>query len=115
MSGGVMQPLPAFNEAVILVVVLVPFLATALARRVFWERAIHWADVRLLAAMYTLVALRVTIGYHGMLTHRSFRANQVVKYVLLILGSMSVQGPALEWATIHVRHHAQADRPGDLK
>jgi len=50
-----------------------------------------------------------------MLTHRSFLAHLVVRCALSIQGSMTVQGPALELAAIHVKHHTQADRPGDLK
>ena len=108
-----MQPLPVFKKLVVLVVVVVPFLATALAIGLLWQQAVGWSDLALLAAMYTLVALGVTVGYHRMLTHRSFRPHPLVKCVLLILGSMSFEGPALMWAATHIKHHAQADRPGD--
>jgi stearoyl-CoA desaturase (delta-9 desaturase) len=63
--------------------------------------------------MYTLVAFGVTVGFHRMLTHRSFRPNPVVKFILLVLGSMSMEGPALDWAATHIKHHAQSDREGD--
>src|SRR5437588_2602420 len=63
--------------------------------------------------MSTFVAFGVTLGYHRMLTHLSFRPHPVVKCVLLILGSMSLEGSALEWTATHIKHHAQADRPGD--
>jgi stearoyl-CoA desaturase (delta-9 desaturase) len=63
--------------------------------------------------MYSLVALGVTVGFHRMLTHRSFRPHPSIKFVLLVLGSMSWEGPALEWAATHIKHHAQADREGD--
>ena len=101
------------NKAVVLVVVIVPLLATALALGLLWERAVHWSDLVLLVTMYSLVAFGVTVGFHRMLTHRSFRPHPVVKCVLLILGSMSWEGPALEWAATHIKHHAQADREGD--
>ena len=101
------------NKLIVLVIVIIPFLATVLAIVLLWKRAAHWSDLVLLAAMYTFVAFGVTVGYHRMLTHRSFRPNPVVKCVLLILGSMSLEGSALEWAATHVKHHAQADRPGD--
>jgi len=101
------------NKLIVLVMVIVPFLATVLAIVLLWKRAAHWSDLVLLATMYTLVAFGVTVGYHRMLTHRSFRPHPVVKCVLLILGSMSLEGSALEWAATHVKHHAQADRPGD--
>ena len=100
-------------KAVVLVVVIVPLLATALALGLLWERAVHWSDLVLLATMYSLVALGVTVGFHRMLTHRSFRPHPAVKFVLLVLGSMSWEGPALAWAATHIKHHAQADREGD--
>jgi stearoyl-CoA desaturase (delta-9 desaturase) len=107
-----MKPFSVY-KAVVLVVVIVPLLATALALGLLWQRAVHWSDIVLLAVMYSLVALGVTVGFHRMLTHRSFRPHPVVKLVLLILGSMSLEGPALEWAATHIKHHAQADREGD--
>src|SRR6185437_14633365 len=78
-----------------------------------WQRAVHLPDLILLAVMYALVAFGVTVGYHRMLTHRSFRAHPAVKLLLLILGSMAFEGPAIEWAATHTKHHARADREGD--
>jgi len=108
-----MRPIPLLYRFIVLVIVIVPFLATVLAIVLLWKQAVHWSDLVLLATMYSLVALGVTVGYHRMLTHRSFRPHPVVKCCLLILGSMAFEGPALEWAATHIKHHAQADRPGD--
>jgi stearoyl-CoA desaturase (Delta-9 desaturase) len=100
-------------KTTILLIVLIPLLATALALRLLWQRVVHAPDLILLAVMYALVALGVTVGYHRMLTHRSFRAHPVVRLLLLILGSMAFEGPAIEWAATHTKHHARADREGD--
>lgn len=100
-------------KTTILLIVLIPLIATALALRLLWQRAVHAPDLILLAVMYALVALGVTVGYHRMLTHRSFRAHMVVKLLLLILGSMAFEGPAIQWAATHTKHHARADREGD--
>src|SRR5215471_9758742 len=100
-------------KGVVLAVVILPLLATVLAIVLLWQRAVQVPDLVLLAVMYSLVALGVTVGFHRMLTHRSFRANAVVKFVLLVLGSMSLEGPALDWAAIHIKHHAHSDREGD--
>ena len=101
------------NRYVVLVFVVVPFLATLFAVYLLWERAVHWSDLILLGAAYTLVVLGVGVGFHRMLTHRSFQAHPVVKVLFLILGSMSLEGPAVEWAATHIKHHANADREGD--
>jgi stearoyl-CoA desaturase (Delta-9 desaturase) len=101
------------NKAVVLAVVIIPLLATIFAIGLLWQRAVYWSDLILLVTLYAFVALGVTVGFHRMLTHRSFRPHPVVKCVLLILGSMAWEGPALEWAATHIKHHAQADREGD--
>ena len=100
-------------HAVAFVIVTVPLLGTVLAITLLWERAVHWPDLVLLAAMYALTMLGVSAGFHRMLPHRSFRPHPFLKFVLLVLGSMTVQGPALEWAATHIKHHAQSDRKGD--
>ena len=108
-----MRPAVVFHKLIVLVVVVVPFLATILAVGLLWRRAVHWSDLVLLAVMYTLVGFGVTVGFHRMLTHRSFHPHPVIKFILLVLGSMSFEGSAIDWAATHIKHHAQADRPGD--
>lgn len=102
-----------FYKAGVLVAVVVPLIATIYAICSLWERAVNWLDLALLLSLYTLTALGITIGFHRMLTHRSFHAHPVVKFILLVLGSMALEGPALQWAATHVKHHAQSDRQGD--
>ena len=101
------------HKGIVLIVVIGPLLATAFAISLLWQRTVHPGDLMLLLVMYALTAMGVTIGFHRMLTHRSFRPHPVVKGLLLILGSMAVEGPAVQWATIHIKHHACADQEGD--
>ncbi len=97
----------------ILVIVIVPFLGTILAMVLLWQREVSWTDLALLATMYTCTGLGQTIGYHRMMTHRSFRPHPVVKLILLVFGSMAIEAPPIEWAATHIKHHAQSDREGD--
>jgi stearoyl-CoA desaturase (delta-9 desaturase) len=100
-------------KVVVLLIVVIPFLATAFAVYLLWARAVHGSDLLLLGILYALTGLGLTVGYHRMLTHRSFRPHPVVKGLLLLLGSMAVEGPALPWAATHIKHHALSDREGD--
>jgi stearoyl-CoA desaturase (Delta-9 desaturase) len=102
-----------FYKIGVLVVVIVPLLATGLAIRLLWERAVHWPDLVLLATLYVFIAIGVTVGYHRMLTHRSFVPHPAVKFLLLVLGSMALEGDAIKWTATHLKHHALADREGD--
>ncbi len=104
---------PYVKNALVLVVVLVPFLATAFAVVQLWERAVNWRDLALLFGLYVPISLGVTAGFHRMLTHRSFRAHPVARGVILALGSMAVEGAAIGWAANHLKHHALADKEGD--
>ena len=107
-----MQPSLAYRAA-ILTVVIAPLVGVILAIRLLWQSAVSWTDITLLLVGYTLVAFGITVGFHRMLTHRSFDPHPVVKFMLLVLGSMAFEGPALSWAATHIKHHAVSDREGD--
>jgi len=106
-SGALLQ------KALVLTIVLAPFLATAFGIVQLWERAVSWRDLALLAGLYIPISLGVTAGFHRMLTHRSFKAHPAARAVILVLGSMAVEGAAIGWAANHLKHHALSDQPGD--
>jgi stearoyl-CoA desaturase (Delta-9 desaturase) len=60
-----------------------------------------------------LAGYGVTLGFHRLLTHRSFQTFKPVEYVLVGLGSMAVQGPVMTWVADHRKHHAHTDKEGD--
>jgi stearoyl-CoA desaturase (Delta-9 desaturase) len=108
-AGGLSAGLWVAN----LFAVIVPFLALGAAAAFLWGWGFSWADLGLLLGMYVLTILGVTVGFHRLFTHRSFRTNGFVRFVLGVLGSMAVQGPLLKWVALHRRHHARSDKPGD--
>jgi stearoyl-CoA desaturase (delta-9 desaturase) len=63
--------------------------------------------------MYVLTGLGVTVGFHRLFTHRSFKTGRVVRAALAILGSAAIEGPVISWVADHRKHHAFADLPGD--
>ncbi len=104
---------PHVHKALVLVVVIAPLLATGVAIEQTWDRAVSWRDLALLLGLYVPISLGVTAGFHRMLTHRSFRAHAPARLLLLVLGSMAVEGAAVVWAADHLKHHALSDKPGD--
>src|SRR5436189_2301148 len=93
--------------------VVVPFAATLAAIVLLWNRLVSWPDLVLLAGMYLLTAGGITIGYHRLLTHRSFRTHKATEYAFAALGSMAVQGSVIAWVADHRKHHAHTDVEGD--
>jgi stearoyl-CoA desaturase (delta-9 desaturase) len=96
-----------------LAAVVLPFVGFVVAVATLWDRAVSIVDLALLAGFYMLGGIGVTVGFHRLLTHRSFATHKPIEYALAILGSLAVQGPVIEWVADHRKHHAFADAPGD--
>jgi stearoyl-CoA desaturase (delta-9 desaturase) len=96
-----------------LIAVVLPFLGLIAAAVFLWGSGFSWIPLGLLLGMYVLTALGITVGYHRLFTHRSFRTNTATELILSVLGSMAVQGPLLQWVASHRRHHQKSDKPGD--
>jgi stearoyl-CoA desaturase (delta-9 desaturase) len=100
-------------QTVTLISVVAPLIGVTWAIWLLWQRLVSWRDLAILAGMYSITALGITVGYHRLLTHRSFVVPAPVRFVFLALGSMALQGPALDWASIHIKHHAATDTDDD--
>src|SRR5438477_11668435 len=96
-----------------LLAVVIPFVAFVAALVLLWERAVGPLDLGILAVMYMLSGLGVTVGFHRLLTHRAFETYRPLKYLLAVLGSLSVQGSVIHWVADHRKHHAHTDEEGD--
>jgi stearoyl-CoA desaturase (Delta-9 desaturase) len=92
---------------------IVPFIAFLAAIALLWNEYVGWHDLAVLALMYVITGLGITVGYHRMLTHRSFQTYKPLEYVWAFLGSMAVQGPVIAWVADHRKHHAHTDEEGD--
>lgn len=93
--------------------VIIPFLATAAAIVLLWNRLVRPADLAIAAVMYLLTAVGITVGFHRLLTHRSFQTSKPIEYLFAVAGSMAVQGPVISWVADHRKHHAHTDEEGD--
>ncbi|HXW58628.1 MAG TPA: acyl-CoA desaturase [Solirubrobacteraceae bacterium] len=93
--------------------VVIPFLGVVVAGVLLWNSLLGPRDLVILAALYVLTGLGVTVGFHRLLTHRAFQTRPWIRYTLAVLGSMSVQGPVIDWVADHRKHHTFADEDGD--
>lgn len=94
-------------------VTVLPFIALALAVWRSWEGLLRWSDVVIFVVAYVLTGLGVTVGFHRLLTHRSFKTKSWVKALLTILGSAAIEGPVTAWVADHRKHHDFSDQLGD--
>ncbi|MEA2387298.1 MAG: hypothetical protein QOG41_71 [Thermoleophilaceae bacterium] len=94
-------------------VIGLPLAALAVAGWFAWGGTLHWQDLVVLAIVYALTGAGITVGYHRLFTHRSFKTTRTLRALFAVLGSMAVEGSVVEWVATHRKHHSFSDRPGD--
>ncbi len=93
--------------------IVVPFLAVAVAVPVAWGGWLGWTDIAITVLMYWLTGHGITVGFHRLFTHKSYKPNRAVKIFWAVAGSMAIQGPVIRWVADHRKHHKFSDRDGD--
>jgi stearoyl-CoA desaturase (delta-9 desaturase) len=74
---------------------------------------LDWRNLLILALCYSVMGMGITVGFHRLLTHRSFRCNRWLRATFAALGSMCAEGPVIDWVATHRKHHQFSDVDGD--
>ena len=93
--------------------IALPFLAILAAIPIAWGGWLGWRDVVIAVLMYLISGHGITVGFHRLFTHRSFKANRGLKISLAVAGSLAIEGPVIRWVADHRKHHKYSDRDGD--
>src|SRR3954447_17961798 len=91
----------------------VPFALLFVAAWQTWNQALRPSDLIVFGLVYFLTGFGITIGFHRLLTHRSFKTHPWLRGVFAALGSAAIEGPVISWVADHRKHHACPDREGD--
>src|SRR5256885_5789216 len=59
-----------------------------------------WSGLIVAATLYVAAGFGVTMGFHRLLTHRSFRTPKPIEYLLAVLGSLANQGGPIQWVAV---------------
>jgi fatty-acid desaturase len=59
------------------------------------------------------LSLGIGMGYHRLLTHRSFQAPNWITYSLAVCGTLALEGGPIAWVATHRIHHQFSDKEGD--
>jgi stearoyl-CoA desaturase (delta-9 desaturase) len=95
------------------IVTVVPILSLFFVGWQLWDRLLGWNDLVVFAVFYVLTGLGVTVGFHRLFAHRSFKTLPWLRGIFGILGSAAIEGPVIAWVADHRKHHAFSDMPGD--
>jgi stearoyl-CoA desaturase (delta-9 desaturase) len=95
------------------VVTALPVIGLGFAVWQTWASALGWNDVFVFAIWYLVSGIGVTVGFHRLLTHRSFKTKPWLRGTFAAMGSIAIEGPVISWVADHRKHHAFSDQEGD--
>lgn len=73
-----------------------------------------WQAVAVATFLYWLTGcIGITLGYHRLVSHRSFETPKWLEYFLVFCGTLACQGGPISWVGLHRVHHKYSDHPGD--
>jgi stearoyl-CoA desaturase (delta-9 desaturase) len=70
----------------------------------------------LIAAVFlywVATGLGISMGYHRLHTHRSYKVPRWMEYFFAVCGALTLEGGPIFWTAIHRIHHQRSDQPGD--
>jgi fatty-acid desaturase len=73
-----------------------------------------WRNLAVAAILYYVATgLGISMGYHRLHTHRSYKVPLWLEYFFALCGSLTLEGGPIFWVATHRLHHQYSDLPGD--
>lgn len=107
-------PATLTHTIIMLFVTGLPPVGLAVAVVLMWMWGfMGWFYLSLMIGGWVLSGLGITVGFHRLLTHRSFETYGPIRALFAFLGSLSIEGEPVVWCAMHRRHHRHSDQEGD--
>lgn len=110
MSKTIESPYRHDNVNWVTTIALVLFHVGAVAAFFYFD----WKSVITAALLYWMcIGWGIGMGYHRLLTHRSYKVPKPLEYFFAICGTLTLEGGPIFWVATHRVHHQRSDMPGD--
>ena len=74
----------------------------------------NWKAFAVAVFLYWVATgLGISMGYHRLHTHRSYKVPLWMEYFFAVCGTLTLEGGPIFWTAIHRIHHQRSDQPGD--
>ncbi len=80
---------------------------------IYQTGSIHPATLWLTAFYLVATGMSITVGYHRLFAHATYRTNPVLEFLLLFFGAAAYEQSAFYWASQHRTHHQFVDTDKD--
>lgn len=91
----------------------ISLLALTAAPLYLWHYGIDGFQLGMFLFYTVATGMSITLGYHRLFAHLSFKAKWPVQFFTLIFGACAFENSALNWASDHRRHHKHTDHDHD--
>jgi fatty-acid desaturase len=73
-----------------------------------------WRNLLISMALYWItVGWGISLGYHRLHTHRSYKVPLWMEYFFAVCGTLTLEGGPIFWVATHRIHHQKSDQAGD--
>jgi stearoyl-CoA desaturase (delta-9 desaturase) len=74
----------------------------------------NWRAFGAAVLLYCIcTGLGISMGYHRLHTHRSYKVPLWLEYFFAVCGACTLEGGPIFWVAVHRIHHQKSDQPGD--
>jgi stearoyl-CoA desaturase (delta-9 desaturase) len=75
---------------------------------------LSWSRLAAAVALYYVATgFGISMGYHRLHTHRSYKVPKWLEYFFAVCGTLTLEGGPIFWVATHRLHHQFSDQPGD--
>jgi stearoyl-CoA desaturase (Delta-9 desaturase) len=78
-----------------------------------YYRGVTVPELALFFFFAAVTGMSITIGYHRLFAHSTFKASPIVCFPLLLFGAATFEESALKWSSQHRQHHRFTDTEHD--
>ena len=107
-----------YDMPILLSLTLLPIASIILLPLYTYYFGIVWQEPVMLILGWFLSGTGITVGYHRLFSHRTFKAHPIIEWFYMFTGSMALQNTILYWCSDHRRHHKKLgtiDDPYSIK
>ncbi|MDQ2843375.1 MAG: acyl-CoA desaturase, partial [Acidobacteriota bacterium] len=73
-----------------------------------------WKALAVAVILYWMgIGFGISMGYHRLHTHRSYKVPKFLEYFFAICGTITLEGGPIFWVATHRIHHQKSDQDGD--
>jgi len=89
------------------------FLSVTAVPLYLWFFGIDWFQIALFFAMFGACGFSISLGYHRLFSHLTFRAHWIVRLFTVVFGAGAFENSVLLWSCEHRSHHKHVDHDDD--